>query len=159
GDSRFWSFLAQTEAYPKSGSAFDHSMSGIVVSPDGNSIYVNSGSRTDHGEVESDGGIYPNLRETGLTAKILQLPARASNLFLPNDATALRAAGYIFAEGTRNAFDLAFAPNGDLFGVDNGPDRDMSDELNWLRAESHYGFPWRMGAVDNPQQFPGYNPN
>jgi hypothetical protein len=72
---------------------------------------------------------------------------------------ALKASGYVFAEGTRNAFDLAFAPNGDLFGVDNGPDRDMCDELNWLRAGLHYGFPWRMGAADNPQQFPDYNPS
>ena len=39
-----------------------------------------------------------------------------------------------------------------------GPDRDMSDELNWLRAGHHYGFPWRMGGADNPQQFPDYDP-
>ena len=60
--------------------------------------------------------------------------------------------------GTRNAFSLGFAPNGDLFGTDNGPDRDMSDELNWLRPGLHFGFPWRMGSADNPQQFPNYNP-
>ena len=48
--------------------------------------------------------------------------------------------------------------NGDLFGADNGPDRDMSDELNWLREGNHYGFPWRMGGADNPQQFPEYDP-
>jgi len=34
----------------------------------------------------------------------------------------------------------------------------MSDELNWLRAEHDYGFPWRMGGADNPQQFPDYDP-
>lgn len=156
--SRVWSILAQTQPYPLSRTAFDHLMSGLAVSPDGQFLYLNSGSRTDHGEVESTGGLYPNLRDTGLTAKIFRLPANGSNLFLTNDLNALRSAGYVFAEGTRNAFSLGFAPNGDLFGIDNGPDRDMSDELNWLRPGLHFGFPWRMGGADNPQQFPNYNP-
>jgi len=86
------------------------------------------------------------------------VPAGASNLILSNDLAVLRAGGFVFAEGTRNAFDLAFAPNGELFATDNGPDRDMSDELNWIRPGLHYGFPWRMGGADNPQQFPNYDP-
>src|SRR5437867_3229548 len=104
--ARVWSVLAQTEAYPRSRTAFDHVFNGIIVSPDGNSIYVNSGSRTDHGEVQDVGGLFPNTREVGLTAKIFRIPANGSNLFLPNDANALRSAGYIFAEGTRNSFDF-----------------------------------------------------
>ncbi|HEV2394712.1 MAG TPA: PQQ-dependent sugar dehydrogenase [Verrucomicrobiae bacterium] len=155
---RSWSLLAQTQPYPLSRTAFDHLCSGLVISPDGHFLFLNSGSRTDHGEVQSTGGLYPNLRDTGLTAKILRLPLDASNLFLTNDLSALRQGGYVFAEGTRNAFSLAFAPNGDLFAVDNGPDRDMSDELNWIRQGLQYGFPWRLGGADNPQQFPDYNP-
>ena len=155
---RIWSMLAQTEPYPLSRTAFDHLYSALAVSPDGAFLYLNCGSRTDHGEVQSTGGLYPNLRDTALTAKIMRLPANGSNLILTNDINVLRSSGYVFAEGTRNAFSLAFAPNGDLFGTDNGPDRDMSDELNWLRAGAHYGFPWRMGGADNPQQFPNYNP-
>ena len=96
---RAWSVLAQTEPYPRSRTAFDHLMSGLAVSPDGQFLYLNSGSRTDHGEVESTGGLYPNLRETGLTAKVFRLPANGSNLFLTNDLNALRSAGYVFAEG------------------------------------------------------------
>ena len=153
-----WSVLAETEAYPRSRTAFDHVFNGIIVSSDGNWIFVNSGSRTDHGEVQDVGGLFPDTREVGLTAKIFRLPANASNLFLPNDANALGSAGYIFAEGTRNSFDFAFAPNGDLFATENGPDRDMSDELNWLRPGLHFGFPWRIGGADNPQQFPDYDP-
>src|SRR5262245_42746076 len=133
GGARVWSVLAQTEAYPRSRTAFDHVFNGIIVSADGNWIFVNSGSRTDHGEVQDVGGLFPNTREVALTAKIFRLPAGASNLSLPNDTNALRNAGYIFAEGTRNSFDFAFAANGDLFATENGPDRDMSDELNWLR--------------------------
>src|SRR4051812_7662268 len=156
--ARVWSVLAQTDAYPRSRTAFDHVFNGIIVSPDGNSIFLNSGSRTDHGEVEDVGGVFPNTREVALTAKIFRLPATASNLSLPNDTNALRNAGYIFAEGTRNSFDFAFAPNGDLFATENGPDRDMSDELNWLRQGLHFGFPWRIGGADNPQQFSNYDP-
>lgn len=155
---RVWSVLAETEAYEKSGTAFDHRFNGVVVDPKGDFIYVNSGSRTDHGEIQSAGGLYPNTREVGLTACILRLPTSGINLLLPNNRASLKSAGYIFAEGTRNTFDMAFAPNGNLFGTENGPDRDMSDELNWLRHGRHYGFPWRMGGLDNPQQFPDYDP-
>lgn len=155
---RRWSILAQTANYPKSNTPFDHRFNGIVVSPRNDYIYINSGSRTDHGEIESGDGLYPNTREVGLTACILRLPTNGQNIFLANDRTALKAAGYIFAEGTRNTFDMAFAPNGDLFGAENGPVRDMSDELNWLRSGRHYGFPWRLGGADNPQQFLDYDP-
>lgn len=155
---RTWSLLAQTVPYPRSRTAFDHIFNGIIVSPDGAYVYVNSGARTDHGEVQTAGGVYPDLREVPLTTKIFRLPTNGSGLALPNDLAALRAAGYIFTEGNRNAFDFGFAPGGELFATDNGPDRDMSDELNWLRPGLHYGFPWRMGAADNPQQFANYDP-
>lgn len=159
GGTRTWSTLATTQPYPRSATAFDHVCNGIVVSPDGQYLYVNSGARTDHGEVQSQGGVFPNTREVALTAKILRLPTSGSNLILTNDINALRQGGYIFAEGIRNTFDLAFAANGDLFGTENGPDRDMSEELNWLRPGLHFGFPWRIGGADNPQQFPNYDPS
>jgi hypothetical protein len=156
---RTWSMLARTQPYPRSRTYFDHVFNGIVASPDRQFVYVNSGSRTDHGEVQSVNGLFPNTREVPLTAKILRLPASAINLVLTNDIAMLRAGGFIFAEGVRNTYDMAFAPNGDLFGTENGPDRDMAEELNWLRAGRHYGFPWRIGGADNPQQFPNYDPS
>ena len=156
---RVWSLLAQTDLWQRSKGQFDHNCSALIVSPDGQYLYYNAGSRTDHGEVEDAGGLFPNTREVALTAKIFRVPANGSNLFLTNNLAALKSAGYVFAEGTRNAFDFAFAPNGDLFATDNGPDRDMSDSLYWLREGLHYGFPWRMGGMDNPQQFSSYNPS
>ncbi|MFO1153138.1 MAG: PQQ-dependent sugar dehydrogenase [Rhodospirillales bacterium] len=155
---RTWSILAQTAAYPRSATAYDHRLNGIVVEPGGQSILVNSGSRTDHGEEQSAGGLFPGLRESGVTACILRLPTSGRNLVLPDNRATLRKRGYIFAEGTRNTFDMAYGPNGDLFGSENGPDRDMPDELNWLRAGRHYGFPWRIGGLANPQQFSPYDP-
>ena len=151
-----WKTLAQTEPYPLSNTPFDHLFNGIIVSPDGKWVHVNSGSRTDHGEEESNGTRFQDVREIPLTAKILRIPSEVEDLVLENDEDALKAQELIFASGTRNAYDMAFAPNGDLFAVDNGPDADFPDELNWLREDHHYGFPWLFGNQDNPQQFPDY---
>ncbi len=152
-----WTTLASTEPYAMSGTQFDHLFNGIVVSPDGQWVYVNSGSRTDHGEVQPNGRTFQDTREVALTSKIFRIPTQVVDLVLPNDEVALATQGLLFASGARNAYDLAFAPNGDLFAVDNGPDADYPDELNWIREGLHYGFPWRFGNQDNPQQFPGYD--
>lgn len=155
---RIWSLLAQTEVYPVSSTFYSHRFNGALVSLDGNFLYVNSGARTDHGEEDNLMGMFPGARDVGLTTCIFKLPTSGSGIMMPNDRAALRSAGYVFVEGIRNTFDMAFAPNGDLFGTENAGDRDDPEELNWLREGRHYGFPWRMGGNDNPQQFPGYNP-
>jgi len=156
---RTWFTLAETAPYERCDCIFNHEVNGLVVSPDNRSLFINSGSRTDHGEIQDgNGGAFPGLRETALTAIVLRVSTDARDLVLPNDRDALRAQGFLFAEGLRNAYDLAFAPNGDLFATENGPDRDMAEELNWLREGHHYGFPWRMGLDDTPQQFPDYDP-
>jgi glucose/arabinose dehydrogenase len=157
-DGFTWETLASSEPYPLSNTFYDHLYNGIVVSPDGQSIFINGGSRTEHGEVEDNDGAFPNTREVPLTSKILRLTTSSVELVLPNDEAALTEQGLIFARGTRNAYDLAFAPNGDLFAIDNGPDADYPDELNWIREGLHYGFPWRFGTQDNPQQFANYDP-
>ena len=153
-----WRTVFTTDWYAQSNTAFDHHCNGILVSPDNQTIYVNSGSRTDHGEVEDNGGAFPGLREEPLTSAILRVPVAASGLTLPNDEAALKAGGWLFADGVRNAFDLAYGPQGQLYAIDNGPDADYPEELNALRAGAHYGFPWRFGMQDNPQRAPGYNP-
>jgi glucose/arabinose dehydrogenase len=153
-----WATAVRTVPYPASVTQFDHLFNGITFSPDGKHMFLNAGSRTDHGEVQDAKGAHPKLRETALTTKVLRVPANSENLELPNDETALRDKGFIFVEGTRNVYDMAFAPNGDLFGIDNGPDGDYPDEINWLREGLHYGFPWKFGDDDNPQQFADYDP-
>ena len=154
-----WETVAITEAYPISNTFFDHIMNGIVVSPSNKHLYVNSGSRTDHGETHTVNGLYPGLRETALTAKILKIPANSTDLFLKNNIDALKTAGYIFAEGVRNSFSLAFDKDGNLFATENAGDRDDPGELNWLQEGNHYGFPWRVGGNNTPMQYPGYNPD
>jgi glucose/arabinose dehydrogenase len=155
---RTWSTLASTEAYPRSNTPFDHVFNGIVVNPNGRYVYVSSGSRTDHGEEQDNKGTFPNTREVALTSAIMRLPTDGRDLVLPNDETRLRENGYVYADGTRNAYDLAFAPDGNLFAIDNGPDADYPEELNWIREGHHYGFPWRFGDQNNPQQFADYDP-
>jgi hypothetical protein len=151
-----WSTLATTDDYPLGNDSYDHVYNGIVVSPDGASVFVNAGSRTDHGEVEANDGQFPGVRELPLTSAIFRLPANANSLVLHDTDAALKP--YLFADGTRNAYSLAFAPNGQLFGTDNGPDADFPDELNLLQQGGNYGFPWRFGNQVNPQSVPGYDP-
>jgi hypothetical protein len=150
-DHRAWSLLAETVPFPY-GNVYNHRMSGIVVNLHGDSLYVNSGAATDHGELR-DGN-----REVGLTSVILKLPVNGQNITLPDNRDSLRSLGYLLAEGNRNTFDFAYAGNGDLFGVDNSGDRDDPDEMNWIREGHHYGFPWRMGQDNTPQQFTPYAP-
>lgn len=152
GDSFALNLVATTASYPKSNTPFDHNFNGILVSDDGETLYVNSGSRTDHGETHA------GEREVPLTAKMFRLPADANNILLENDRTALLEAGVLFAEGLRNSFDPTWDSEGRLVSADNGPDSDYSEELNWIREGLHYGFPWRLGAEENALQDPAYDP-
>ncbi len=145
-----WSTIASTERIPPGSK--NHPHPGVTVSPDGRSVFINSGSRTDHGE-QADG-----LREVPLSATILRVPTDGEGLIIPADGEALRASGFLFADGFRNAFDTAFAGNGDLFAADNGPDSDQPEAVSWVREGHHYGFPWRIGGINNPTQFPDYDP-
>ena len=145
-----WSTIASTERIPPGSK--NHPHPGVTVSPDGRSVFINSGSRTDHGE-QADG-----LREVPLSATILRVPTDGEGLIIPADGEALRKSGFLFADGFRNAFDTAFAGNGDLFAGDNGPDSDQPEAVSWVREGHHYGFPWRIGGINNPTQFPDYDP-
>jgi len=65
---------------------------------------------------------------------------------------------YVYTRGVRNAFSLAFTKSGDLFSVENSGERDDPEEMNWIRPNSHYGFPWKLGENDTLMQFSGYDP-
>lgn len=153
-----WTTVMRTDNHASSKTLYDHAFSGVCFSPDGQFLYISSGSRTDHGEVKDNEGRYPNLREEPLTTNIFRIPATSQNLHLRNDTDWLAASGYVFARGVRNAFDIAFSPTGELFSVENSGDRDDPEEMNWIRQGQHYGFPWEMGGNDTPMQFPGYDP-
>lgn len=148
-----------TVVYGANKTIYDHGWNALEISPDGKFIFVNSGARTDHGEVQDNGGSYPNARDNALTSKIFRFPIDAENLFLEDDINKLKAAGYIYAEGIRNAYDMAFDKNNQLFAVVNSSDYDNPEDMFWVREGHHYGFPWIMGGIENPQQFPGWKPD
>jgi hypothetical protein len=157
GYARKWDTVAYTAPYPTSG-WYDHLFSGMTLNLSGDTILICSGARGDHGEVETNAGLYPGLRNLPITTKIFRIPASAKNLQIPNDSAALAASGLIYCSGIRNTFDFAYNAKGDLFGCENSGDRDMEDELNFLQQGKHYGFPWMMGGGYNPQQFATYDP-
>ncbi|MEP7263344.1 MAG: PQQ-dependent sugar dehydrogenase [Bacteroidota bacterium] len=155
-----WDTIMYTAPYPSTATLFDHAFAGICLSNGGDSLFISSGSRTDHGETQTTGGLFPGAREAPLTSKIYRIPVNPSNtIFLPNDSTMLNAGPYIYSYGVRNTFDMALAPNGDLFGTENSGDRDDPEELNVILKNGHYGFPWRMGGNATGMQFPAYNQN
>lgn len=157
-NSRHWDTLMLTQYY-KTADYFDHLFSGITLNPSGDSIFICSGARGDHGEVQTRYGAYPGLRNVPLTTNIFSLPTHnAGAIVLQNDSAWLAASGFLFCRGVRNHFDLAFDSDGHLFGVENSGDRDHNEEMNWLQKNHHYGFPWKMGDTDNPAQYPAFNP-
>lgn len=148
-----------TEAYGTTNTPFDHGWSALQVSADEKHLFVVSGSRTDHGEVQDNLGAYPNARDEALTAKIFRIPLHSKDLFLPNDRDSLQAMGVLFAEGIRNAYDLALDGEGRLIAVVNSGDYDQNEDMIWVREGHHYGYPWMMGGMETPQQFPDWLPN
>ena len=158
GYFREWETVASTVPYATA-DAFDHLFSGMTLNPAGDTIIICSGSRGDHGEVQTRYGAYPGLRNLPVTSLILKIPASATNLVIPNDSAQLISMGLVYAYGIRNTYDFAYNAAGHLFGVENSGDRDHEEEINWLRPGRNYGFPWMMGSSYNPQQFAWFNPN
>jgi hypothetical protein len=155
--TRIWSTVLSTSAYPTSSSTGDHGFTGITADPQKEYLYFSGGSRTSFGEVETNDGMYPGLREQALTSKIFRIPIDATNIYLNNDSIALQNSGYVFAEGTRNAYSMAFNGENQLFAIDNAGERDDPEELNLIEQGKHYGFPWRIGGNANPLANPNYD--
>ncbi len=153
------SVVFNTVEYGANKTTFDHGWNALEISPNGKYILVNSGARTDHGEVQDNGGIYPNARDNALTTKIYRFPIKAKDLLLEDDTEKLKKKGFIYAEGIRNAYDMAFDKKGNLFAVSNSGDYDHPEDMFWVRKGHHYGFPWVMGGIPNPQQYPDWQPD
>jgi glucose/arabinose dehydrogenase len=146
-----------TVDYPANKTIYDHGWNALELSADEKYIYANSGARTDHGEVQDFGGLFPNQRDNILTSKIFRFPVETENLVLSLDTAQVQP--YLFASGIRNAYDMAIDDKGNLFAVSNSCDYDMSEDMFWVREGHHYGFPWVMGGLENPQQFPDWKPD
>ncbi|HKO80676.1 MAG TPA: c-type cytochrome [Chitinophagaceae bacterium] len=157
--SKKMTVVFNTVDYAANKTIYDHGWNGMVISPDNKFIYVNSGARTDHGEIQDNGGAYPKARDNALTSKVFRFPVNAKDLLLPDDEAKLKADGYLFARGIRNVYDMNFDADGNLFGVSNSADYDYPEDMFWLRQDHHYGFPWVMGGLENPQQYADWKPD
>ena len=156
---RIWTQVFITEEIGSTKTLYDHGFNGLAVSPDRRFLFVNSGARPDHGELQDNDGEYLGARDEPLTACVLRIPIETRQLLLVNDYDFLKKGGFLFADGIRNAYDLDFSPDGQLFAVSNSSDYDHPEDMFWLREGHHYGFPWIMGGLENPQQYPGWDPD
>ncbi|MEZ4848735.1 MAG: FlgD immunoglobulin-like domain containing protein [Bacteroidia bacterium] len=147
-DGATWTTMV-TATYPRS--SRDHRFNAVIETPDQQYILVNSGARTDHGELKSNG-----QRENAFTAKLLKFPVDTSNLTLQDDEVFMD--DFIFATGLRNTYDIEYDSTGLLFGLDQADQSDRQEELNWIQEGKHYGFPWMIGPNENLMQYPNYNP-
>jgi hypothetical protein len=153
--NRLWSVLARTEPY-ETADLFDHLFGACIINRTGDSIYISSGSRGDHGEEQRRGNLYKGIRNKAIHSRILSVPLNANGMVIPDDEHALDSLKMIICTGIRNTTALAYNGYGDLFATDLSGERDFDDELNWIRTGHHYGFPWIMGNELNPQQFKDY---
>lgn len=128
GDGGFDSLTPIVEDLPALVYPF-HANNSITFGPDGK-LYTGVGSTTDRGP--------------------LSHPLEASILRMNPDGSELE----VFATGLRNAYDLVFSPDGELFTTDNGPDNFPDqvlflppDEFIHVREGKDYGFPEAFGIV------------
>ena len=122
-------------AYPFGIDVFNHGVGHIALGPDG-FLYVNSGSRTDHGEAGTD----PNRSaegETPITACIWRLDPRAAKPEIE-----------IYARGLRNAYGFCWDAHGRMIATDNGPNENAPEELNVVEHGKHYGFPYNFANLE-----------
>ncbi len=157
--SRVWIDIATTAPYPTASSGGDHGFTDVNIDPSGNFIFVSSGARTHLGEIRTNNNAWPGYREVPLTTRIFRFPINTIGAILPNDSILIDNSGFVFAWGTRNAYDMAWDGNDTLFAIDNSGERDDPEELNWMRKGKNYGFPWRMGGNYNPLMNSPYDVN
>jgi glucose/arabinose dehydrogenase len=102
---------------------------------------VVSGSRTDGSEPGKDTNYFGG-GEVDMTAGIWRVDANHAK------------APEVFARGLRNPFGFCWNASGEMFATDNGPDADMTEELNLIEKDKHYGFPFQFaGSPEKPYAY------
>ncbi len=157
-----WDTLAVSDPYYLGLSFNDHRFSSLIVSENGEDLFVQSGSRTNSGEIHELPGVNGTigLRNQPIRGKLFKIPTNNTQIVqIPNDSSLLYSSGYMFAEGLRHMYALAWGTDGSLFGASNSDRRDADEGFYKIEESKHYGFPWWIGGVENPLQFSTYNPD
>ncbi|MEZ4775921.1 MAG: T9SS type A sorting domain-containing protein [Bacteroidia bacterium] len=156
-----WETIVESVPYFLGKSFNDHRFSELTVDPGGEYLYLHSGTRTNAGEVHELSGV-PNtlgLRDQPIRGKLLKIPVSpAQKIILQNDSTWLQTSGYLYAEGLRHMFCLAWDKGHALYGGSNSDRRDVGEGFYRIEAGTHLGFPWWIGGKRNPLQFGNYDP-
>jgi glucose/arabinose dehydrogenase/cytochrome c5 len=118
-------------SYPYGIGPFNHGVSHLAFGPDG-MLYVNSGSRTDAGEPGQNARFFQG-GEVDITACLWRLDPAAEQPHIE-----------VLARGIRNAYGFAWDGAGHLFTVSNGPDANAPEEMDFVEAGRHYGFPFQF---------------
>ncbi|MES2438955.1 MAG: c-type cytochrome [Verrucomicrobiota bacterium] len=138
----------------------EHGPHGMVASPDGKSIYVTSGNFTDLAEMDSS-LVSKNWAEDQLLPRRPDARGHAHDRFAPGGWIARFTTDgknfQLFASGFRNAYDIAFNDQGDLFTYDSDMEWDLGTP--WYRPTrichvvpgSEFG--WRNGSGPWPPYY------
>ena len=138
----------------------EHGPHGLVASPDGKWIYVTSGNFTDLAEMDSS-LVSKNWAEDQLLARRPDARGHARDRFAPGGWIARFSTDgknfQLFASGFRNACDMAFNDQGDLFTYDSDMEWDLGTP--WYRPTriclvapgSEFG--WRNGSGPWPPYY------
>ncbi|MBK8136510.1 MAG: PQQ-dependent sugar dehydrogenase [Chloroflexi bacterium] len=118
-------------------SAVSNQPQGVTFGPDGY-LYLGVSSLTDHAEPSN-----PQFERYATPQ-----PYEGSILRIQPQ----NGAADVYAEGLRDPYDLAFAPDGRLYATDGGMLNGIGDRILSIERGAHYGFPfWRnRGCEDCP---------
>ena len=138
----------------------EHGPHGLVASPDGKFIYITSGNFTDLAEMDSS-LVAKNWAEDQLLPRRPDARGHANDRFAPGGWIARFTPDgknfQLFASGFRNAYDMAFNENGDLFTYDSDMEWDFGTP--WYRPTRicHVvpgaEFGWRNGSGPWPSYY------
>lgn len=102
-----------------------HAANGIAFGPDGDG-YVAIGAVADHGEI----------LDTDIQAELH--PWEASIMRFAPDGSTFEP----YARGIRNAYDIAWDADGNLYATNNGPDYGPPDTFHRIVPGGEHGYPW-----------------
>ena len=121
----------------------------LAFSPDGRYLFVASGDRQEQDpaqDLSNNLGSIVRLTPDGRAAP--------GNPFADRGG----ATAQIWSYGHRNILGLAFAPGGQLWGLEHGPKG--GDELNLIERGANYGWPVRSNGVNyNNSNIPDHSPD
>ena len=139
----------------------EHGPHGIILGPDSTSLYLIAGNHTEVPEV--DHSLVPPVWQEDQLLPVLRDPrghaadrAAPGGWIMRTDSTATKRE--IFSVGYRNAYDIAFNAEGDLFTFDSDMEWDLG--MPWYRpvrvvhVTSGSEFGWRTGSGKWPAYYP-----